>query len=452
MRPLTGLMAILVALGLATAAGAQTGPNNAITDVPGILVGHDTKRHAATGTTVVFMPEGALVGASPSGGAPGNRVTTLLEGTYQDSLRTSIFGILLNGGSIFGLQAACGVVEFLQEQGLGLPFGGQTVPLVPGAIIFDLGRGGDVQKNGVDNIPKNCGSGYRAASNASDGGVAQGSVGAGTGARSGGLKGGVGTASTVMPDGTVIGALVVVNSAGRPYNPDAECELYALYLEQDDEFGSVREPPNGCGAITESGTEVLAPPGQATTIGVIATDARLTAAQVERMAQDSNDGFARAVRPAHTPGDGDTIFGVSTAVPNDVAGSAGVDGGTFRSISVEAADVYARAITHAIISAEGLGVAETYCERFPTACPSDGQSSTTGVAATAAQRQEQSGPTGMPVGREVEGASALRPALAALSGFAGALLLVGAFVLTRRRRELPARKDGDRPPRTGAPA
>lgn len=386
MRPLSWLVVVFVALGVASAAGAQTGPNNAITDVPGVLVGHDTKQHAATGTTVVFMPQGALVGASPSGGAPGNRVTTLLQGTYQDSLRTSIFGILLNGGSIFGLQAACGVVEFLQEQGLGLPFGGQTIPLVPGAIIFDLGRGQDVSKKGVDTIPKNCTNGYRAASNASSGPVAQGSVGAGTGARSGGLKGGVGSASTVMSDGTVIGALVVVNSSGRPYNPDDRCGLYALYLERDDEFGSVREPPNGCGSTNESGTAVLAPPGQATTIGVIATNARLTAAQVERMAQDSNDGFARAVRPAHTPGDGDTIFGVSTAVPNDVAGSAGSDGDTFRSISVEAADVYARAITQAIISAEGLGVADTYCERFPTACPSGEQSEDTGTAATAAQR------------------------------------------------------------------
>jgi L-aminopeptidase/D-esterase-like protein len=349
----------------APAHAAAPGPNNAITDVPGVQVGHDTKKFAGTGTTVLVMPSGALMGSSPSGGAPGNRVTTLLHATYQDDLRTPIFGILLNGGSIFGLQAACGVVEFLQEKGLGIQFGNRTIPLVPGAIIFDLGRGRDAQQ-GDDVIPDQCANGYRAASNARDGRVAEGSVGAGTGARSGGIKGGVGTASMVLDDGTVIGALVVVNSVGRPYNQDDDCSLYTLYLEQNDEFGRVRRPPSGCE------TDVpfrMAPPGQHTTIGVIATNARLSAAQVERLAQDADDGFARAIRPAHTAGDGDTIYGLSTAVPNDVAGSAGVDGGKFTQITVQAADVYSRAITHAIINATNLDVAETYCERFPSACP-----------------------------------------------------------------------------------
>lgn len=359
-------LAVFVAAVLAASAhAAGPGPNNAITDVPGVQVGHDTKRFAGTGTTVLVMPTGALVGSSPSGGAPGNRVTTLLHATYQDDLRTPIFGILLNGGSIFGLQAACGVVKFLQEKGLGIQFGNRTIPLVPGAIIFDLGRGRDAQQ-GDDVIPDRCANGYRAASNARGGSVDQGSVGAGTGARSGGIKGGVGTASMVLDDGTVIGALVVVNSVGRPYNQDDDCSLYTLYLEQNDEFGRVRRPPSGCQ------TDVpfrMGPAGQHTTIGVIATSARLSAAQVERLAQDADDGFARAIRPAHTAGDGDTIYGLSTAVPNDVAGSAGADGGRFTQITVQAADVYSRAITHAIINAKNLDVAQTYCERFPSACP-----------------------------------------------------------------------------------
>jgi L-aminopeptidase/D-esterase-like protein len=351
---------------LAPSALAAPGNFNAITDVPGVLVGHDTNRAAATGTTVLIMPQGALVGASPSGGAPGNRVTTLLEGTFQDSLRTPIFGILLNGGSIFGLQAACGVVDWLAERGLGLRFGNQTIPLVPGAIIFDLGRGPDGQA-GRDVIPKECANGYRAADAAKTGVVEMGSVGAGTGARSGGLKGGLGTASTVLPDGTVIGALVVVNSGGRPYNPDDDCSLYTLWLEEDNEFGSLRRPPKGCESAQPALTSI---PGTNTTIGVIATNARLSAAQVQRLAENTNDGFARAIRPAHNPGDGDTIYGVSTATPNDTPGTPGAGSALFTSLLVEAPDVYARAITHAILAAEGLGVAQTYCERFPSAkCP-----------------------------------------------------------------------------------
>jgi len=358
------VVAGVLALAAAGPAAAQDpGRHNAITDVPGVTVGQKTDRQAGTGTTALIMPEGALMGASPSGGAPGNRVTTLLRGTFQDSMPTPIYGMFLNGGSIFGLQAACGVVQYLQERDLGLPFGGQTIPLVPGAIIFDLGRGRDVAHGGTDRIPKECSDGYAAASAARGGRVQQGSVGAGTGARSGGVKGGLGTASTVLPDGTVIGALVVVNSSGRPYNPDDGCELYTLWAEKGDEFGGARRPPNEC-------QQAPPPPtprdGENTTIGVIATNASLTAAQVERLSQLGEDGFARAIRPAHTPGDGDTLYAMSTA---ENAGQAReVDTGEFRTIGAEAGDVYARAITKAILNAKNVGVAATYCETFPGAC------------------------------------------------------------------------------------
>ena len=390
------VVAGVAALALAGPAAAQEpGRHNAITDVPGVTVGHKTDRQAGTGTTALIMPEGALMGASPSGGAPGNRVTTLLRATFQDSMPTPIYGVMLNGGSIFGLQAACGVVQYLQERNLGLPFGGQTVPLVPGAIIFDLGRGRDVAREGEDDIPKDCSDGYAAAAAARGGRVQQGSVGAGTGARSGGVKGGLGTASAVLPDGTVIGALVVVNSSGRPYNPDDGCELNALWSEKDDEFGDARRPPNEC-------QQAPPPPtprdGENTTIGVIATNAPLTAGQVERLSQLGEDGFARAIRPAHTPGDGDTLYAMSTA---ENAGQAReVDTGAFRTIGAEAGDVYTRAITKAILNARNTGVAATYCETFPGAC-SGGEVEDEGAgvvpAAPAASPPAAGGGSGVPV-------------------------------------------------------
>src|SRR5215203_4491617 len=162
------------------------------------------------------------MGVSPSGGAPGTRLATLLTAQHQDSLRVVMHGLVLSGGSIYGLDTACGVVKFLDDKGWG--FGGRAH--VPGAIIFDLNRGRVNAPPGRGDDP--CRDGYAAASAAKDGPVAQGSVGAGTGARAaaGLLKSGLGTASTVMEDGTIVGALVVVNAAGKPFNPNSRCELY----------------------------------------------------------------------------------------------------------------------------------------------------------------------------------------------------------------------------------
>lgn len=362
-----GLFASLMMLGAAQSATAQIvgpGPNNAITDVSGILVGHSTRIDALTGTTSLIFPDGALMAMSPSGGAPGTRLSTLLTAQHQDSLRVVMHGLVLSGGSIYGLDTACGTVRYLDEQGVG--FGGRAH--VPGAIIFDLGRGEVDEPPGTG--PDPCMDGYIAASSAADGPVPQGSVGAGTGARAGGLKSGLGTASIVMEDGTIIGALVVVNSAGRVYNEDSKCELYTLWLEQDDEFGRVRVPPNGCGQMAR--TELDIRPGENTTIGVIATSAPLTAGQTERLAIVTNDGMARAIRPAHATGDGDTIFAVTVAEdPSTVHQETFVERQQFNRILSAAADVYSRAITHAILSADpSLG--ETYCVRFPIACPPPG--------------------------------------------------------------------------------
>jgi L-aminopeptidase/D-esterase-like protein len=342
-------------------ANAQTGPNNAITDVPGILVGHSTRLDALTGTTALIFPDGALMGVSPSGGAPGTRLSTLLTAQHQDSLRVVMHGLVLSGGSIYGLDTACGVVKYLDEQGVG--FGGRAH--VPGAIIFDLNRGDVDAPPGTGADP--CADGYIAASTAAVGAIEQGSVGGGTGARVGGLKSGVGTASLVMDDGTIIGALVIVNSAGSVYNEDSKCELYTLWLELDNEFGKVRVPPNGCG--NDQPREITQRPGENTTIGVIATSAPLTAGQTERLAIVTNDGMARAIRPAHSTGDGDTVFAVTLAEdPSTVHQENFVERQQFSRILSAAADVYSRAITHAVLSANpDLG--ETYCERFPNACP-----------------------------------------------------------------------------------
>jgi L-aminopeptidase/D-esterase-like protein len=354
--------AAAVAAGLAPGAAqaASPGPYNAITDVPGVEVGHRTSRHAATGTTAIIMPRGAIMGAAPSGGAPGNRVTTILQGTFQEAMLTRIYGVLLNGGSIFGLDAACGVVKYLQQRGLGISFGGQTVPLVPGSIIFDLGRGADARNGRRDQLPNTCAWGYRAARAAHGGRVAQGSVGAGTGARSGGVKGGVGTASLKMPDGTTVGALVVVNSSGRPYNVDNGCGLNTSWLELGNEFGALRRPRRGCrtdpAARSSQGDEN-------TTIGIVATDAALMPGQAQRLAQVADDGYTRAIRPAHTPFDGDTTYAASTAAEPKLMPDV-----QFSALGAAAADVYSRAIMHAILAARSLGVAPTYCRQFAGAC------------------------------------------------------------------------------------
>ncbi len=412
---IASLLATLAVTFTATA-GAQTGASNAITDVPGVEVGHSTRPEALTGTTALVFPDGALMGFAPAGGAPGNRLAALLTSTHQDSRRVVFHGLTLSGGSIYGLDTACGTVKYLDEQGLG--FGDPKRPYVPGAIIFDLGRG-EINAPPGRSTPTNpdpCSDGYIAATNATGGPIEQGSVGGGTGARAGGLQSGVGTASTVLSDGTVVGALVVVNSGGGVYNTRNECELYTLWLEQDNEFGEVGPPVGGC----EGENTALPPslPGQNTTIGVVATNAPLTAGQTQRMAIIAGDGMARAIKPAHGNGDGDTVFGVSTeGDPSTVEQSSYVtNSGT---IYQAAADAYSRAIMHAILNADpDISARETYCERFPSACPST-----------------VSGAGGTPTGLSTGGRSGL---LLALGAILAVLALAGA-TLTRKGRSLARR-------------
>jgi L-aminopeptidase/D-esterase-like protein len=294
-----------------------------ITDVAGIRVGHWTDPEARTGCTVVLLPEdGAVAGVDVRGPAPGTRETDLLA---PGRLVERVHAICLCGGSAFGLAAADGVLRFLSERGVGLPVGPARVPLVPAAVIFDLNVG-SVAGPGPD-------AGY-AASEAADMTPAEGRVGAGTGAtvaKSLGpdraRPGGVGTASVRLPSGALVGALAVVNAIGDVYGRD----------------GSVLAGPEGETAgtwrlILETGRSQPPPAGSSTTIAVVATDARLDKAGCRRLAEVAHDGLALAVRPAHTPYDGDTIFAVST-------GEAEADP---VSLGVAAAEAMWRAIERAV--------------------------------------------------------------------------------------------------------
>lgn len=356
------LLATLAGLALSATAfvSAQSpGENNAITDVQGVEVGHyqETTDGAYTGTTVVLVRDGAVGGVDVRGSAPGTRETDLLD---PINMVQQVQAIVLSGGSAYGLEAATGTMRWLEEQGIGHPVGrDRVVPIVPSAILFDLGFGGDWTRRPDANF------GYQAAENATGGPVAQGNVGAGTGATAGGgIKGGLGTASIVLENGITVGAIVAVNPVGRAHNPETG-ELYARWLELDGEFGDLRSPSaisfrgstEDYFAYFRDGESTV----QNTTIGIIATDAVLTKAQAEKIAQMAHDGYARALRPVHTMSDGDVIFAIGT-------GHIELEGNAFGAIGAAASDVMARAIVHAILNAESVGETLSYCDTFEGVC------------------------------------------------------------------------------------
>lgn len=283
-------------------ASPTTGKHNAITDVPGLLVGHvqRTDPPYLTGTTVLHVPGAAVAGVDARGGAPGTRETDLLDPVNSNP---GVNAIVLTGGSAYGLDAATGVMAWLEERAQGIRVGAGThdvVPIVPTAVLFDLGRGGGfgarpTQAWGRDAIEA-----------ATDGPVAEGNVGAGTGARAGRLKGGLGTASVRLPDGTTVGALVVVNAVGSTVDPAGRLlgERYGL----GDEFAGLTTP------VEPAPDAPPGPlPGMNTVIAVVATDVPLDKAAAKRMAMVAHDGMARAIDPIHTLADGDTVFALSTA-------------------------------------------------------------------------------------------------------------------------------------------
>jgi len=334
----------------------KSGRYNAITDVPGIEVGHFTDPRILSGVTVVLAREGSVGGVDVRGGSPGTRETDLLSPVNRIE---RVDAVALCGGSAFGLDAAGGVMRFLEEKGIGHQAReGMPVPIVPAAVIFDLGRG--EARGRVTEA-----SGYEACRLASGGRVPMGNVGAGTGAVSGGLKGGVGTASEVLENSTTVGAIVVVNSSGSAVDTGTG-GFYARNLELDGEFGDLREDVP---ARFFPRANLMWRRGQHTTIGVAATDAALTKAQATKVAQMAHDGLARAVYPSHTMFDGDTVFTIATGESGNI--DEDLDkrdrDRALSLLGASAADAMARAIVHAILAAETVGPYVCHRDRYPGA-------------------------------------------------------------------------------------
>jgi L-aminopeptidase/D-esterase-like protein len=280
--------------------------NRGLTAVEGIRVGHHTLSERPTGCTVVVVDgEGAIGGYAQRGGAPGTRDANLL-----DPLNTveQVNAVFLTGGSAYGLSVGDGVTRYLEEKKVGFRIAGTVVPIVPGAVLMDLGFGGN------SNIRPSADCGYRAASTASDGPVAEGNIGAGAGATVGKLggrdramKAGVGSYAITLPNGLVVSALVAVNAVGDIIDPATGSIVAGARTSEGKGLADARK------LLRSPQPPAVAPsPGANTTIAVVATNARLTKAQVSRVALMADDGLARAINPAHTPADGDTVFGLAT--------------------------------------------------------------------------------------------------------------------------------------------
>lgn len=282
-------------------AGWTPGPRNAITDVPGIRVGHFTDRRNATGCTVILCETATAAAVDTRGGAPGTRETDVLG---LANLVRKCHAIVLTGGSAFGLAAADGVMRWLGERQAGFPTAHRPVPIVSAAVLYDLGLGNAMAAPTSDD-------GYRAAARAKGGAVAEGSVGAGTGATVAkllgadtALKGGLGTASLVGPNGIVVGALVATNAVGSLSDPETGKPVAGPRGAK----GKFVPLPEALARRTEA-FELT--PGENTTLICVATNAALEPHQLQRVCTHAHDGFARVVVPAHTTGDGDIAFAVS---------------------------------------------------------------------------------------------------------------------------------------------
>jgi L-aminopeptidase/D-esterase-like protein len=325
------------------AAEAESGPTGSITDVEGIKVGHSTRTERPTGCTVLLAEEGATGGVDQRGGAPGTRETDLLNPINHVQ---KLNAIVLSGGSAYGLATADGVMRYLEEKGFGYAVGRGVVPIVPAAILMDLGYGGDWK------IRPTAENGYQACAAASTKPPAQGSVGAGAGATVGkmggpgrSMKGGFGTASVRLPNGIVIGAMVATNGVGDIWD-HIRGKLVA---------GARAEDGRGLADVMTLMRQGKLPTQQAprpanTTIGAIATNVELTKTQITKVTEMSSDGYALAIRPVHTPSDGDTIFGAATGKLKLPA--ADLDR-LLGMIGALAADVMAQAIVSSVLHAKG---------------------------------------------------------------------------------------------------
>lgn len=314
--------------------------------LPGVLIGHATDGRRATGVTVVLLPDGTTAGVDVRGAAPGTRETDLLDpvNTVQE-----IHAIALCGGSAFGLDAAGGVMRWLEGQGRGIEVGTVRVPLVPAAVVFDLGVGDPMIRPDADSGARACAAAVPLAA------AAEGNVGAGAGASVGKLcgpdramRGGVGIA-TLTAQGVTMSAVVVVNAMGDVVDPDTGAPLAGARVSPDSLklSGAVDEVLAG-----RFGDGIQA--GANTTIGVVITDARLTKTQASRLAQVAHDGLARTIRPVHTPMDGDTLFAAATGTVDSEVQDAIAPERLAVLLSVMAAEVSAQAVLRAIRAAEGL--------------------------------------------------------------------------------------------------
>lgn len=311
-------------------------PPGSITDVPGIKVGHFTLKTRPTGCTVILCEAGATAGVDVRGSAPGTRETDLLNpiNTVQQ-----VQAVVLSGGSAYGLDTASGVMRYLESQGKGFKIGGGVVPIVPAAILMDLGFGGDFK------IRPDAEAGYQACLAATNKQVMQGNVGAGAGATIGkmaggkfSMKAGIGSASIrVGNTGVVVGAIVAVNAVGDVWNPKTGRIVAGARSEDGKGFRDAM-------AQVMKGNRVLVQPGANTTIGLVATNVAMEKVQIAKVAQMAHDGYARAINPVHTPGDGDTIFALATGTL-DAKANHGM-------IGALAAEAMAQAIVRAVINAE----------------------------------------------------------------------------------------------------
>jgi L-aminopeptidase/D-esterase-like protein len=318
---------------------------NLLTDVPGLKVGNAADATLASGVTAILFDEPAVASADVRGGAPGTRDIDLLQ---PDETVERIDAVVLSGGSAFGLDAPSGVQAWLREQGRGFAIGPVVVPIVPGAIVFDLLNGGNKDWG---RFPPYRDLGYAAAANAGHD-FTLGNTGAGLGATTVNLKGGLGSASATTRDGAIVGAIVIVNAVGSVTIGDGP-HFWAAPFERDGEFGG-----RGLPAVMPSDALNVRLKGgvrENTTIALVATDATLTKAQAKRLATVAHDGLARAIYPVHTPLDGDVVFAASTcrrAAPDLTA---------FAEMGALAANVLSRAVARAVYEARALP--------FPAALP-----------------------------------------------------------------------------------
>jgi L-aminopeptidase/D-esterase-like protein len=311
-----------------------------LTAVTGLKVGHFTLHERPTGCTVVLTGRGAVGAVDVRGGAPGTRETDLLDPVNTVQV---VHAIVLSGGSAFGLDTATGVMRYLEEQGIGFDVRVAKVPIVPAAILMDLGFGGSAD------VRPTADCGYRAAQAASDGPVVEGNVGAGAGATVGKLQGrahamkaGIGSSAIAMPDGLVVSALVAVNALGDIVDPASGRVIAGVRAADGRSLADARRLlRDGAAFATPRGS------GENSTIGVVATNAVLTKTEARKVAEMAHDGYARAITPIHTPYDGDTIFSLATGSLGRPASVA--------LVGSLAAEVVADAIVRAATRAGSLG-------------------------------------------------------------------------------------------------